>query len=165
MKKDYELISKFKSKVSDETFEKCSSDCEYVIEENGESYCTNKKCRSHKKRVFTRQKNILLKSKWKELDSKISIADRRLFDDPIFPYIILELFIEHEDDREQQELLARNLNIPTSYLKSLSKFKKECVTKIYRLESQEVKRIVEIVVIRKLGFKRSEQLIKDRLKI
>lgn len=165
MKKDYELISKLKSKVSDDTLEKCINDCPYVVEENGESYCTNKKCRSHKKRVFTRQRNILLKSKWKELDVKINIADKRLFDDPIFPYIILELFIEHEDDRELQELLARNLNIPVSNLKSISKFKKECLNGIYKLDSQEIKKIVEAVVIRKIGFKRSEKLIEDKLKI
>ncbi len=150
--KNHLPLNNLKGKVGQKEFEVCSS-CTNVIEKDGEKYCTDRKCRANKKRSFTRKQNIQIRSKWREIE--IRLSDMDIYTSSIFPYLLLEVLITINYDEEITELIGAKLGVKKRG------FKKQGIEKVYRLESSKVKKLIEIVVLKMSGIKRAEQIIKN----
>ncbi len=128
---------------------------------DGQPYCTDKKCRATRKRLATKKRNIINRTRWREVEMKLlqnQENNRHILDDPIFPYILIEMIIEHMApyDDQLKTIISVKLDIPKS------KIKKEGPRKIHKLPTEEVKRLAELLVLRSIGLERAEHIVNEK---
>lgn len=155
---NYEALSTLKPKINEEQFNHCINNCNKIDKKGEVLYCTDKACRSHKKRINTRRKNIAIRSKWNVIESKINLSQNSLYENTSFPYLMLEAIIEHIYDEDVKKILSYKLGV------SISKLKTEGLTNLYKLSGIDVKSIIEITVLRMIGLNRAEQIVKTKIK-
>lgn len=157
MKKDLENLLVIRNRVDEGSFSDCLK-CDKVCIVDNERYCTNKKCRSTKKRLYTRKKNIRIRGRWIDIKGKMINAEKSLIDNNTFPYLAVEAFIKESYNEEILSYIGSELGIAVKDVKKIGH------KIVYKLDDKQIKTLLEMVVLRSLGYERAEKIVKTKIK-